>query len=318
MAANKSLHSICRWTFNPGKGGFVPADMRPAWKTENLDAVGVIRLIKEKIAPRLPANVELGFELHYDTEVDERTAPAIADALAEAGIYLALITPGAHSHFAYGGIASLDPSERKAAEELGLKAVDLAYGPLRKAWHPDPAKAPTFVLWNGSYGYDLATPAVRRMYANLKESVADLCKYEEKKGGALYIGIEPKPNEGHPAMLLPTVASALLFFRKLEEEFGRTIFIKGQEEVPPGEVRVLGRGPRSELAEMALPVEEGEVRDLEILERHAGNPEDGIARIEGYVIDVEGAGEYVGSTLQVEVTKVFRTYAKGRIVQVVE
>ncbi|MGQ9779468.1 MAG: TIM barrel protein [Bacillota bacterium] len=220
MSAQKSLHSICRWTFNPGKGGFVPADMRPAWKAENLDAVGVIRLIKEKIAPRLPENIELGFELHYDTEVDEKTAPAIADALVEAGIYLALITPGAHSHFAYGGIASLDPSERQAAEELGLRAVDLAYGPLRKAWHPDPAKAPTFVLWNGSYGYDLATPAIRRIYTNLKESVAGLCKYEEKKGGMLYIGIEPKPNEGHPAMLLPTVASALLFFRKIEEEFG--------------------------------------------------------------------------------------------------
>ncbi len=29
--AEKSLHSICRWTFNPGKGGFVPADMRPEW-----------------------------------------------------------------------------------------------------------------------------------------------------------------------------------------------------------------------------------------------------------------------------------------------
>ena len=50
------------------------------------------------------------------------------------------------------------------------------------------------------------------MYQNLKESIADLCKYEAQKGGALYIGIEPKPNEGHPAMLLPTVASALLLF----------------------------------------------------------------------------------------------------------
>ena len=29
--AGKSLHSICRWTFNPGKGGFVPGDMRPEW-----------------------------------------------------------------------------------------------------------------------------------------------------------------------------------------------------------------------------------------------------------------------------------------------
>lgn len=220
MSKRRSLHAICRWTFNPGKGGFVPADMRPSWNGANLDTVGAIRLIKEKIAPRLPEHVELGFEVHYDTEIDEKNAAAVADALTDTGIYLAMITPGAHSHFAYGGIASLDPKEREAAEELGRKTVDLAYGPLRKAWHPEAEKYPSLVLWNGSYGYDLVSVGLRRMYQNLKESIAGLCSYEEKAGGLMYIGIEPKPNEGHPAMLLPTVASALLLFRRLEEEFG--------------------------------------------------------------------------------------------------
>ena len=216
----KSLHAICRWTFSPGKGGFVPANIRPEWNATKLDAVGIIQLIKQKIIPRLPDHVQLGFELHYDTEVDEKTAPAIADALVDAQMYLAMITPGAHSHFGYGGIGSLDPKEREAAETLGLKTVDLAYGPLKKAWHPEPVKAPSLVLWNGSYGYDLASVAIRTMYQNLKESIAKLCKYESQKGEALYIGIEPKPNEGHPVMLLPTVASALLMFRRIEEEFG--------------------------------------------------------------------------------------------------
>lgn len=216
----KSLHAICRWTFNPGKGGFVPGNMRPAWSSDKLDVVGIIKIIKEKIAPRLPENVQLGLELHYDTEVNEGTAAAVADALVDAKMYLAMITPGAHSHFGYGGICSLDPKEREAAEALGAKTVDLAYGPLKKAWHPDADKAPSFVLWNGSYGYDMASIAIKAMYQNLKESIAKLCKYEASKGNALYIGIEPKPNEGHPAMLLPTVASALLLFWRLEEEFG--------------------------------------------------------------------------------------------------
>ena len=65
------------------------------------------------------------------------------------------------------------------------------------------------------------------MYQNLKESVAKLCSYEAEKGGSLYIGFEPKPNEGHPAMLIPTVASALIFWKKLEEEFGITSDKKG-------------------------------------------------------------------------------------------
>lgn len=221
----KSLHSICRWTFSPGKGGFLPADMRPAWDAEHLDTAGTVRIIKEKIAPRMPENVVLGYEVHYDTEINEKNVAAVADALVDTGIYLAMITPGAHSHFAYGGPGSLDPKEREQAGQLGKGTVDLAYGPLRKAWHPE--VPPSLVIWNGSFGYDVATPAIRQMYQNLKETLAALCKYEEKAGGEMYIGIEPKPNEGHPAMLLPTVASAIIFFRKLEEEFGVSRAKKG-------------------------------------------------------------------------------------------
>jgi xylose isomerase len=220
MAEEKSLHSICRWTFNAGKGGFVPGDMRPEWGGTKFTTVDMIKLVKEKIEPRLPDNVQLGVEMHYDTEVDDKTAGAVADALVDSGMYLAMITPGAHSHYGYGGIASLDAKERKSAEEFGNRTVELAYGPMKKAWHPDKDKAPAFIIWNGSFGYDIATVGIRQMYQNLKESVAGLCKLEAKKGGKLYIGFEPKPNEGHPAMLIPTVASALVFWRRIEEEFG--------------------------------------------------------------------------------------------------
>ena len=221
MADKKSLHSICRWTFNPGKGGFVPGDMRPEWGPDKgFTSAEMVKLVKKEIAPKMPDNVELGIELHYDAEVDEKTAAEIADAMVDSGLYLAMITPGAHCHFAYGGICSLDPAERKAAEELGTKTVDIAYGPMKKTWHPDVAKAPSLVLWNGSFGYDIATVGIKQMYQNLKESVANLCKYEQKKGGDLLFAFEPKPNEGHPAMLIPTVASALLFWRRIEDEFG--------------------------------------------------------------------------------------------------
>jgi len=217
--AEKSLHSICRWTFNPGKGGFVPGDMRPEWGGK-FGTPEMIKLVADKIVPRVPDNVELGIEVHYDAEVDDDNAAAVADALVDNKLYLAMITPGAHCHFGYGGVASLDPTERKAAEELGTKTVDLAYGTLKKAWHPDADKAPSLIIWNGSFGYDIATVGIGQMYQNLKESIAGLCKYEEEKGGSLYIGFEPKPNEGHPAMLIPTVASALLFWRRIEDEFG--------------------------------------------------------------------------------------------------
>jgi xylose isomerase len=222
--AKKSLHSICRWTFNPGKGGFVPGDMRPDWG-RGFGTPEMIELTAQRVRPRLPKNVLLGIEMHYDAEVDDNNASDVADALVGNKLYLAMITPGAHSHFAYGGIASLDPNERKAAEDLGSRTVDLAYGELKRAWHPD--VAPAFVIWNGSFGYDIATVGIKQMYENLKASVAGLCKYEAKKGGQLHIGFEPKPNEGHPAMLIPTVASAIVFWRKLEKEFGVSSKNKG-------------------------------------------------------------------------------------------
>jgi xylose isomerase len=220
MSETTSLHSICRWTFNAGKGGFVPGNIRPQWQSERFGTVDFVRLVREQIAPRLPAHIALGVEVHYDNEVNEVNAEAVADALVENRIALAMISPGAHQHFAYGGITSLDPREREAAEAFAERTVHLAYAALRTAWHRDKAKAPTLVIWNGSFGYDLASVGLNPMYQNLKESIARLCDVEKRAGGEMYIALEPKPNEGHPAMLLPTVASALLFWRKLEDEYG--------------------------------------------------------------------------------------------------
>jgi len=44
------------------------------------------------------------------------------------------------------------------------------------------------------------------------------------------------------------------------------------------------------------------------------NSRDGIARLEGYVIDVEGAGRMIGTRVKAKVTKVFKTYARARLV----
>ena len=170
----KSFHSICRWTFNAGQGGFVPADIRPSWSAEKLNSAGVVKLIKDKIAPRLPEHISLGYELHYNNEVDEENASEVSRMLIDSGLYLAMITPGAHIHFGYGGVASLDDKERNRAEQLGKKTVDLAYGPLRKAWPEDETLFPTLVIWNGSFGYDVASVGIQEMYRRLKESLAGL------------------------------------------------------------------------------------------------------------------------------------------------
>jgi xylose isomerase len=227
VSDQESLHSICAWTFHEGKGGFTPGHIRTSWGAGGFDTIAKIKLIKHKIIPRLPKNIRIGLEMHYDYEVREDTANATAEALLEAGMWLAMVSPGAHMYFGYGGIASLDPKERAAAEAYCRRAVEVTCGPLRRAWHPDRQKAPTLVIWNGSFGYDLATPTVKNMYRNLKESVAALCKFGDRLDTGLYWAIEPKANEGHPAMLLPTVASTIVFWKMLGSEFGLSLDRKG-------------------------------------------------------------------------------------------
>ena len=67
------------------------------------------------------------------------------------------------------------------------------------------------------------------------------------------------------------------------------------------------------MAQYYRPVSEGEKVILRVEEPHVSNPRDGISRIHGYVIDIEGAGDLVGQRLNVEIIKVFRTYAKARV-----
>ena len=222
-----SLHSLCRWTFHEGMGRFVPSGVRPDWGPDQFDTVDFVRLVQEEIAPRLPDHVELGVEMHYDNEYNADNAAAIADALNGSGVDLAMISPGAHLHYAYGGIASLDPEERAEAEDFCERCLEVAYGPLRPGWSDDPAKAPSLVIWNGSFGYDLATPELRRMYRNLKESLAKLCQFEAGLGGDLYVTLEPKPNEGHPAMLLPTVASVIVMWHRIATDHDVSLDRKG-------------------------------------------------------------------------------------------
>ena len=245
MKHDETLHSICRWTFHAGKGGFVPANMRPAWAAERFGTPEMVRLVRS-MRSRLPSEVTLGVELHYDNEVSDANAREVSDVMTECGLTLAMITPGAHGHFAYGGPASLDPRERERANEFSQRTVTLAYGALRKVWHKE--VPPTLVLWNGSYGYDLATVGVRWMYQHLKESLAALCTHEAKLGGELFIGIEPKPNEGHPAMLVPTVASAIALWQRVFAEFGVSPKRKGVN-MEVGHSEMIGLDPINDLVE---------------------------------------------------------------------
>jgi ribonuclease G len=101
---------------------------------------------------------------------------------------------------------------------------------------------------------------------------------------------------------------------KTEHTLNKTIFIKGQENLKVDQVHLLASGTKNEIEALFLPVKEGEIINLKITENHIANPEDGISRIEGYVINVDSAGSCIGKTIRALITKTFKTYAKAVIV----
>lgn len=120
--------------------------------------------------------------------------------------------------------------------------------------------------------------------------------------------------EVHPSVAALLIGPGGANLRALEEELARTIYIRGNSEIHPESWSLKALGTREEVEARARPVSVGQVMALRIDEAHATNPADGIARVDGYVIDVEGAGSLVGQVVEVEIVKVFRTYARGRVV----
>ncbi|MFS8640300.1 MAG: Rne/Rng family ribonuclease [Symbiobacteriaceae bacterium] len=120
--------------------------------------------------------------------------------------------------------------------------------------------------------------------------------------------------EVHPSVAALLIGAGGANLRELERETGRSVFIRGRDDLHLEAMNLVALGSRAEVERQALPVHTGQVLRLEVQERHATNAADGIARVEGYVIDIEGAGDRVGETVEVEITRTFRTYARARIV----
>ncbi|MFW5988558.1 MAG: TRAM domain-containing protein, partial [bacterium] len=58
---------------------------------------------------------------------------------------------------------------------------------------------------------------------------------------------------------------------------------------------------------------EGEKYTVLIEDQQFNNPEDGVARINGYIIIVKGAGHLLEKELQVKITDLSRTFARAEM-----
>ncbi len=111
----------------------------------------------------------------------------------------------------------------------------------------------------------------------------------------------------------PNVASFLIGngganLEALEKDTGVAVYVRGDEALERDDFQIRS-GSKEAVAKRAAPVMEGDRLEVEIERAHSKNPRHGIARVEGFVLDVPGAGHYIGSVVDVVVTDVRRTYA---------
>ncbi len=128
--------------------------------------------------------------------------------------------------------------------------------------------------------------------------------------------LQKSPQEAFLVEMHHEVASIIIGtgggnLKKMEEELGKHIFIRGAEDMHIEEYRVIAAGNLKDIEKLAFPVSQGDVMELFIEEPHSSAPGNGIARLHGYVINVAGAGEQVGRVVQAEITEVCRTFARA-------
>ena len=95
----------------------------------------------------------------------------------------------------------------------------------------------------------------------------------------------------------------------LEDQTGKYFHFEGSEGLPLDHFAVTLEGTREEIEERAVPFRAGEEVHVHIVEPHMYNPDDGVAKIDGYLIDVVNGIAFVGEKKLVRIEQAGRTSA---------
>lgn len=122
--------------------------------------------------------------------------------------------------------------------------------------------------------------------------------------------------EVHPGVASLLIGSGGSNLRDMEAKTRKHIIIRGCEHYHQEVVNLRALHSQTEIEAIGVPVRPGQILEVKVDEPHATNNYDGIGRVNGFIVDIEGANALIGETIPVEITKVYRTYCKARIVDV--
>ncbi len=173
----------------------------------------------------------------------------------------------------------------------------------------------------------------KKVRPSLAEVLQKPCPYCEGRGKVLSeetVGINIKQQiyqmarqtgaetilvEANPLVAARLIGSGGANLRELEARTGKNLYIRGSAEHHIEAVTMRPLYDQADIKARVLPVKPGQVLEVRIEEPHVNNINDGIARVNGFVLDIEGAGSLVGETVTIEVNRVFRTYAKAKLLK---
>lgn len=101
---------------------------------------------------------------------------------------------------------------------------------------------------------------------------------------------------------------------KLEKQTGKRLIIKGNPLLRMEE-SVVRPAYDDEPSHALAPVAVGQRLRLKVEEPHAEHAFDGIARLEGFVIDIVDGASHLGQEVEVKIEKIFPTYARALIIE---
>src|SRR5436190_5979788 len=111
----------------------------------------------------------------------------------------------------------------------------------------------------------------------------------------------------------PKVAAALIEpdsgLKELEEETGKQFHFEGGDALAIDTFTLIEAGSRATIEERALPFKVGEEVLVTIEEPHMYNADDAVARIDSYIVSVNGGGRFVGDRKMVRIEQVERAAA---------
>ncbi len=118
--------------------------------------------------------------------------------------------------------------------------------------------------------------------------------------------------ELHPEVAAVLIGAGGEKLAELEDEFGLDIYISGNAELKHEDIN-MNKGTREEVAPPGALVKQDDVFQVKIEEEHASNPNAGIARMDGFIIIVNGAGHLVGEEIKIKIDDTHRTYATAHL-----